>query len=114
MDKTKDGPFEVLPKESDWTRRKMVRLKSLQRNLIGRKRNLFRMTMCLTCMSCQNDLIGQDGIWSYLLETLMISWSDGSVFWKRLSLADLMDLSSGASFDFFLLLVSRFHTAIRD
>ena len=42
------------------------------------------MTMRPTCMSCQNDLIGQDEIWSYLLETLLIGWSDGSVFWRLL------------------------------
>ena len=32
---------------------------------------------------CPKDMIGRDGIWSYLLETLLIGWSDGSVFWKR-------------------------------
>ena len=30
------------------------------------------------------DVIGQDGIWSYLLDTLLIGWSDGSVFRTRL------------------------------
>ena len=60
------------------------------------------MKMRPTCMSCQSDLTGWDGRWfvwcSYLLETLMIGWFDGSVFWKRLLLADLMDLSSSVFF----------------
>ena len=85
LDETEDGPSEVRPKESDWMRQKMVRLKSVRRNLIGQKRNLVRKTMRPTCMSCQSDLIGRDGIWSYLLEMLLIGWSDGSVF-KRLPL----------------------------
>ena len=130
FDETEDGPSEVRPKVRrkdmigrdgrwsicspskslsegyDWTRRKMVCLKSLRRNLVGRKMNLVRMTMRSTCMSCQTDLIGRDGICSYLLETLLIGWSNGSVFWKHLWLADPMDLSS--SVFFWLLFTSRF------
>ena len=81
-----DGPSEVCPKvrpKDMIGQTKMVHLKSLRRNLIGQKRNLVRMTMRPTCMSCQNDLIGRDRIGSYLLETLLIGWSNGSIFWKR-------------------------------
>ena len=66
-----DGPSEDCPK---------VRPK----DMIGQNRNVVRMTMRLTCRSCQTDLIGRDGIWSYLLDTLLIGWSDGSVFRTRL------------------------------
>ena len=33
------------------------------------------MMMRPTCMSCQTDLIGRDGIWSHLIDTLLIAWS---------------------------------------
>ena len=55
----KDGPSEVPPKESDWTKKESGPCDDAS-----------------TCMSCQNGLIGRDGIWSYLLETLLIGWSD--------------------------------------
>ena len=130
LDETEDGPSEVCPKVrpkdligrdvrwsvwgssecpsewSYWTRWKMVRLKSVRRNMIGRKRNLVHMTMRPTCMSFQSDLIGRGGIWYYLLETLLIGWFGGSVFWKRFWLADPMDLYS--SVFFWLLFTSRF------
>ena len=110
---------------------KMVRLKivrkSVRRILIGRKRKLVRMTMRPTCRPArliwldetESGLIFWDATdwlvrWTCLLETLLIGWSDGSVFRKRFWLADPMDLSSAPSFDFFVLLVARFHTAIHD
>ena len=55
LDEMESGPYEDAPEGSDWM-----------------KHNLFRMKMRPTCMSCQSDLIGRDGSWSYCLETLMI------------------------------------------
>ena len=74
-----DGPSEVLPKVClkdmigrDEDGPSEVRPKVRPKNMIGQKRNLVRMTMRPTCMSCQTDLIGRDGIWSYLMDTLLI------------------------------------------
>ena len=56
---------------------------------------------------------GRDGRWSvwcsYLMETVLIGWPDGSVFWKRFLLADPMNLSS--IIFFWLLFTSRFATS---
>ena len=93
-----DVPYEECPKvrlkHYDWTRRrcllKIVR-RSVRRILIGRKRQLVLSS-----------------------GTLLIGWSDGIVLLKRFWLADPIDLLSASSFDFFVLLVAQFHTAIRD
>ena len=97
LDETEDGPSEVRPKyligrDGRWS------VWSLSEVSDWTKRNLVCMMMRPTCMSCQSDLIGRDGIWSYLLKTLLVGWFDGSVFWKRFWLADPMDLSSGVFF----------------
>ena len=65
LDETESGPYEdaydlcVLPEWYNWTRRKMVRL------------------MFLSSGNASDWLIR----WICLLETLLIGWSDGSVFW---------------------------------
>ena len=100
----------------------MVRLKSIQRNIIGRdgrwsvwslsegiwldEKRIWSVWRCVLLVCPARDyLIGQDGIWSYLLETLLIGWSDGSVFWKRSWLPDPIDLT--LSVFFWLLFTSR-------
>ena len=57
-----DGPSEdspkVRPKDSDWTKEATCPYYDAS-----------------DLSSCQTDLIGRDGIWSYLLDTLLIGWS---------------------------------------
>ena len=131
LDETEDGPSEVCPKESDWTRRKMLRLKSVRRNLIGQDGRWSVWS------PSEGIWLGEKGIWSLwrcvrLVCPARMIWLDetksGLIFWDRLWLAGPMDLSSGnasdwlirwiclqaSSFDFFLVLVLQFHTAIRD
>ena len=100
LDETKIWSVWSPSKGSDWTRRKMVRLKSVRRIWLDEKES--------GSYDDASDL--------YVLP----EWSD----WTRRNLV----LSSGnasdwltrsicllsSSFDFFWLLVSRFHTAIRD
>ena len=64
--------------------------------------------------SCQTDMIGRERKLVLSYGTLLIGCSDGLIFLKRFLLADLIDLLSASSFDFFVLLVARFYTAIRD
>ena len=117
LNETEDGPSEARPKYligrdgiwfvcspskgSDWTRRKMVRLKSIRSIWLEEmefgpyedasdlyilpewsywtRQNMVRL-MFLSSGNASDWLIP----WICLLETLMIGWSNGSVFWRLL------------------------------